>query len=148
MFIGPKPKAPIPKTKTVPIALLLLFLIYQVWVQHDNLTFEAFTATTAAAGAAGRIVSSLTTSAAPLGNNKQQQQQTGFPKKIWYKLGPKGMSEQIEAWTSTCIDQNPDYEYEFLTVSFSETPGADNLLRRRRALLLQGGPFQGNSGRL
>lgn len=128
MFIGPKPKAPVSKTKTVPIALLLLFLIYQVWVQHDNLTFEAFTATTAAAGAAGRIVSSLTTSAAPLDNNnkQQQQQQTGFPKKVWYKLGPKGMSEQIEAWTSTCIDQNPDYEYEFLTVSFLETPGVDN----------------------
>lgn len=127
MFIGPKPKAPIPKTKTIPIALLLLFLIYQVRVQHDNLTFEAFTATTAAAGAAGRIVSSLTTSSAQ--EQGQQQQQTGFPKKIWYKLGPKGMNEQIEAWTSTCIDQNPDYEYEFLTVSFLETPGVDNLLR-------------------
>lgn len=40
-----------------------------------------------------------------------------IPKKIWYKLGPKGKTEQVREWTKTCIEQNPDYQYEFMTDS-------------------------------
>lgn len=38
-----------------------------------------------------------------------------IPKKIWYKLGPKGKTADVLEWTSTCIEQNPAYEYEFMT---------------------------------
>lgn len=40
---------------------------------------------------------------------------TGIPKKIWYKLGPKGLSDDARGWTDTCISQNPEYHAEFLT---------------------------------
>lgn len=39
----------------------------------------------------------------------------GIPKKIWYKLGAKGLSYDARGWTKTCISQNPDYHAEFLT---------------------------------
>ncbi|CAN8104124.1 unnamed protein product [Discula destructiva] len=40
---------------------------------------------------------------------------TTFPRKIWYKLGPKGLSDEARAWTDTCITSNPQYEATFLT---------------------------------
>lgn len=125
MFIGQKPKAPASKTKITLIAILLLFLTYQVWSQHDSLTFDVVTAT------AGGILTSLgdqvNISEAP-GNFEHGE----IPKKIWYKLGPKGLSEQAKQWTSSCIDQNPEYEHEFLTVSSSGLL----LCTQRRSLLL------------
>lgn len=39
----------------------------------------------------------------------------GIPKKIWYKLGPKGQNDDIREWTGSCISQNPDYSFEFMT---------------------------------
>lgn len=38
-----------------------------------------------------------------------------IPKKIWYKLGAKGLSDDARGWTNTCISQNPEYHAEFLT---------------------------------
>lgn len=43
-----------------------------------------------------------------------------IPKKIWYKLGPKGKNSDIEAWTRTCIEQNPDYQHEFVTDEWAD----------------------------
>ncbi|KAL1861688.1 hypothetical protein Daus18300_008656 [Diaporthe australafricana] len=43
------------------------------------------------------------------------QEPTGIPKKIWYKLGPKGLSDDARGWTDTCISQNPEYHAEFFT---------------------------------
>ncbi|KAH5487908.1 hypothetical protein HBI29_214730 [Parastagonospora nodorum] len=39
----------------------------------------------------------------------------GIPRKLWYKLGPHGMSDEIRDWTKTCIDSNPGYEVESMT---------------------------------
>lgn len=110
MFIGQKPKAPASKTKITLIAILLLLLTYQVWSQHDSLTFDVVTAT------AGGILTSLGDQV-NISEGPGNYEDAEIPKKIWYKLGPKGLSEQAKEWTSSCIDQNPDYEYEFLTVS-------------------------------
>ncbi|KAK8880193.1 Glycosyltransferase family 32 protein [Apiospora arundinis] len=38
-----------------------------------------------------------------------------IPKKIWFKLGPNGLSDDARKWTDTCIQQNPGYEARFLT---------------------------------
>ncbi|KAL2131004.1 hypothetical protein VTI74DRAFT_5686 [Chaetomium olivicolor] len=38
-----------------------------------------------------------------------------IPKKLWYKLGPKGLNDDTRAWTDTCIKNNTDYEAEFMT---------------------------------
>lgn len=40
---------------------------------------------------------------------------TQIPKKLWYKVGPQGMSVEMRKWTDTCIDNNPGYRVEFLT---------------------------------
>ncbi|CAN8103183.1 unnamed protein product [Discula destructiva] len=42
-------------------------------------------------------------------------QDKGIPKKIWYKLGPKGKNDDIREWTGSCIEQNPGWEHEFKT---------------------------------
>lgn len=38
-----------------------------------------------------------------------------FPNKIWYKLGPKGLSHDAQKWTKSCTELNPNYHAEFLT---------------------------------
>lgn len=45
----------------------------------------------------------------------------GIPKKLWYKLGPRGLTTEVRAWTDSCIQQNPEYEHEFMTDEISET---------------------------
>jgi alpha 1,6-mannosyltransferase len=39
----------------------------------------------------------------------------GFPKLIWYKLGPKGLSDEARNWTDSCIQTNPEYRAHFMT---------------------------------
>lgn len=38
-----------------------------------------------------------------------------IPNKIWYKLGPRGLTDETRNWTQTCIDLNPKAAYEFVT---------------------------------
>ncbi|KAE8452316.1 hypothetical protein EG329_001016 [Mollisiaceae sp. DMI_Dod_QoI] len=40
---------------------------------------------------------------------------TSIPEKIWYKLGPKGLSDKSRDWINTCLERNPTYPHEFLT---------------------------------
>ncbi|KAL5116268.1 hypothetical protein ACEQ8H_005826 [Pleosporales sp. CAS-2024a] len=49
----------------------------------------------------------------------------GIPRKLWYKMGPHGVSEEIRGWTKTCIDLNPGYEVDWMT----EESG-DNMVKR------------------
>ncbi|OAX83961.1 hypothetical protein ACJ72_01682 [Emergomyces africanus] len=43
-----------------------------------------------------------------------------FPKKIWYKLGPKGLTPQTLEWADSCSTQNPNFTMEFLTDTSAE----------------------------
>jgi alpha 1,6-mannosyltransferase len=43
------------------------------------------------------------------------QEYNGIPKKLWYKLGPHGINDEIRGWTDTCIKNNPGYHVEFMT---------------------------------
>lgn len=43
-----------------------------------------------------------------------------IPKKIWYKLGPRGLTAEAQTWTDSCIQQNPEYEHEFMTDELGE----------------------------
>ncbi|CAN8096619.1 unnamed protein product [Discula destructiva] len=36
-------------------------------------------------------------------------------KKIWYKLGPKGLSHDATLWAGSCLDKNPQWAAEFMT---------------------------------
>lgn len=44
-----------------------------------------------------------------------------IPRKIWYKLGPKGLTDQVKEWTDSCIKSNPWYDFEFLTDSSGDS---------------------------
>ncbi|KAJ4387596.1 hypothetical protein N0V93_008192 [Gnomoniopsis smithogilvyi] len=43
-----------------------------------------------------------------------------IPKKIWYKLGQKGLSHDATVWTATCMEKNPGYAVEFMTDSTAD----------------------------
>jgi mannosyltransferase OCH1-like enzyme len=40
---------------------------------------------------------------------------TGIPEKLWYKLGPKGLSYESKQWIGDCLTKNPTYRFEVLT---------------------------------
>ncbi|KAH6646642.1 initiation-specific alpha-1,6-mannosyltransferase [Truncatella angustata] len=40
-----------------------------------------------------------------------------IPKKLWYKLGPNGLSEQLRRYSDSCITMNPTFRHEFMTDS-------------------------------
>jgi alpha 1,6-mannosyltransferase len=42
---------------------------------------------------------------------------TSIPEKIWYKLGPKGLSKDAKQWIDSCLTKNPTFRHEFLTDS-------------------------------
>jgi mannosyltransferase OCH1-like enzyme len=48
------------------------------------------------------------------------QEYKGIPRKLWYKLGPHGMNDEIRGWTDTCIQNNPGYHVEFMTDESSD----------------------------
>jgi alpha 1,6-mannosyltransferase len=52
---------------------------------------------------------------APVVQEYKVQEYNGIPKKLWYKLGPHGMNDEIRGWTDTCIKNNPGYHVEFMT---------------------------------
>lgn len=40
---------------------------------------------------------------------------TGIPEKLWYKLGPHGLSDDSRVWIEGCLMSNPTYRFEFMT---------------------------------
>lgn len=38
-----------------------------------------------------------------------------LPEKLWYKVGPKGLSDELRGYTDSCLTKNPQFESEFLT---------------------------------
>ena len=59
----------------------------------------------------------VTTASAP----KTTLSSTAIPEKIWYKLGPRGVTQRVREWIDSCLDRNPTYEHEFMTDLSSET---------------------------
>lgn len=45
---------------------------------------------------------------------------TGIPEKLWYKLGPKGLSEDSRKFIEDCLTKNPTYRFEFMTDDTSD----------------------------
>ncbi|TLS24471.1 hypothetical protein PpBr36_08984 [Pyricularia pennisetigena] len=50
----------------------------------------------------------------------------GIPKKLWFKLGPKGLDDNTRAWSESCIKANPTYE-----VSFMNDASADDWVKEK-----------------
>lgn len=77
---------------------------------------------------------------------QQPDERTSIPKKIWYKLGPKGLSEEARSWTESCISQNPHYQVvffsdasaeEFVVDNFADRPDIVNTYRALRVPILK-----------
>lgn len=51
----------------------------------------------------------------PTAPTRPPQTPTGIPEKLWYKLGPKGLTDDLRRFTDSCITGNPTFQYEFLT---------------------------------
>lgn len=40
---------------------------------------------------------------------------TAIPERLWYKLGPNGMNDELRGYTDSCITKNPTFQPEFMT---------------------------------
>ncbi|EUC27257.1 glycosyltransferase family 32 protein [Bipolaris zeicola 26-R-13] len=60
-----------------------------------------------------------------------QHTTNGILKLIWYKLGPKGISNDVRNWTDTCIKSILDYQANFIT-----DEGSDEYVRKAFAFRL------------
>ncbi|ODM23660.1 hypothetical protein SI65_01249 [Aspergillus cristatus] len=38
-----------------------------------------------------------------------------IPEKLWYKIGPKGLSDESRTWMDDCLQKNPSYRSEIMT---------------------------------
>lgn len=105
----------LPKSQntSVLVAVFILFILYRSW--HLSLTSPDFpivyTTTTSSSSSSKqpKLSSNQPT------HKKDENEKTDFPKKIWFKLGSKGLSEEAIAWTGSCIHKNPGYAAEYLT---------------------------------
>ncbi|USP76605.1 glycosyltransferase family 32 protein [Curvularia clavata] len=61
------------------------------------------------------IAPTSATAEAPGASEALHHNRNGIPRLIWYKLGPKGISNEVRNWTDTCIKGNPEYQAHFIT---------------------------------
>lgn len=80
----------LPVLPTLAAALCLVFILSQYWrlSTPETLSFDTQAATQVAAE---------------------------IPKKIWYKLGSKGLTHDATVWTGSCLEKNPTWAAEFMT---------------------------------
>lgn len=76
---------------TVAATIIILFILFQSWILHPRQL--------------------LSTSSLP----PPARVSDNIPKKIWYKLGQKGLSHDATIWTATCMELNPSWAVEFMT---------------------------------
>ncbi|KAH8841312.1 hypothetical protein MCOR27_001375 [Pyricularia oryzae] len=51
---------------------------------------------------------------APRPQGTKDKDDNGIPKKLWFKLGPKGLDDNTRAWSDSCIKANPTYKVSFM----------------------------------
>ncbi len=56
---------------------------------------------------------------------------TAIPEKMWYKLGPKGLSDDSKGWIDSCLRRNPTFRHEFLTDESGEYYVTEYFAQRR-----------------
>lgn len=48
-------------------------------------------------------------------DSQSSQATASIPEKLWYKIGPAGLNDQLRSYTESCISMNPTFETKFLT---------------------------------
>lgn len=89
--------------------LLACFTFYIFWYFGEHLV----------------TLSSIRQAQSHTAESQKTQTPLAIPKKLWYKLGPKGLNDETRTWTDGCIRNNPSYAVEFMTDS-----SADSWVRR------------------
>lgn len=74
---------------TLAIAVTCCFFLYQYWIPYDDDQDQQ--------------------------KPMIQPSQPPIPHNLWYKLGSKGLSDEMRGWTNTCLERNPAYEATFFT---------------------------------
>lgn len=82
---------------TVAAAVSILFILSQSWSLYSRQLLYSGSPLPAPSRLAGEI-----------------------PKKIWYKLGARGLSHDATVWTGSCMELNPGYSVEFMTDSTAD----------------------------
>ncbi|CAJ2514224.1 Uu.00g023430.m01.CDS01 [Anthostomella pinea] len=53
-----------------------------------------------------------------------------IPRKIWYKLGPRGLSADAKEWADSCTTKNPGYATEYISDDYADEWVARNFSHR------------------
>ena len=108
-------RGPIARKTFIICIMIILITSFRKWTTGYNLDYnlDYIVESTHLESVPGSIRASLRTAASLL-KSPQQPKDPEFPKKIWYKLGPRGLSEDMRKWTKSCISQNPEFSVEFL----------------------------------
>jgi alpha 1,6-mannosyltransferase len=96
-------------TLTLIALLLIFFFPSYIWPVHSEKTIPI------------PVPPSRTTTSAPETTPTPTPSPTGIPEKIWYKLGPRGLTQQTREWIDTCLNKNPTYKSEFMTDALGDT---------------------------
>lgn len=92
------------KTASYCAAVVLLYLVFSLSSHELRISNQATWPSSP--------LFQTTTTTPPIPASKVE---LGIPEKIWYKVGPRGMSADSQRWVESCLEQNPSYEFVFLT---------------------------------
>lgn len=87
---------------------VIIFLLLIIAIQYDELCQQASMTTAVSESSVNKTTS---TSPPPTESDKP----TSFPKKIWYKMGAQGVSNEAKRFQHHCLSINPGYKSEVLT---------------------------------
>ncbi|TLD18404.1 hypothetical protein PspLS_10097 [Pyricularia sp. CBS 133598] len=70
---------------------------------------------TPAPASAAPTPSQKTTTTTTLATSLKSTAVAALPEKLWYKLGPAGLKDELKPYVDSCVSKNPSFKVEFLT---------------------------------
>ncbi|KAF5877214.1 putative initiation-specific alpha mannosyltransferase protein [Botrytis fragariae] len=98
--------------QTLLLSTVVIFLLIIVAIQHEEISNKQKLPISTKSSNSSVVIS------APLATHSSEA--PGFPKKLWYKVGPQGVSDEAKRFRHHCLDINPGFEYEVLTDAFAD----------------------------
>ncbi|THV46531.1 hypothetical protein BGAL_0378g00020 [Botrytis galanthina] len=98
--------------QTFLLSTIVVFLLIIVAIQHEEISNKQKLPISTKSSNSSVVIS------APLATHSSEA--PGFPKKLWYKVGPQGVSDEAKRFRHHCLDINPGYKYEVLTDAFAD----------------------------
>ncbi|TEY54937.1 hypothetical protein BOTCAL_0235g00090 [Botryotinia calthae] len=98
--------------QTFLLSIIVIFLLIIVAIQHEEISNKQKLPISTKSSNSSVVIS------APLATYSSEA--PGFPKKLWYKVGPQGVLDEAKRFRHHCLDINPGYRYEVLTDAFAD----------------------------